>query len=116
MNLNSKQVMAIVCAVLGVLTISTAQLTDLFGPGIAKTIVSCSGLANTIMSSVIAILSGQGQMVLDVKAMKGVEHIEVNEKANQTLARLAIDPTEDKIAPTPRAIEAVTRTAEGTSS
>lgn len=105
--------MAITAAVLSVLMISTTQLTDLFGTGVAKTIVSAAGLANMVLNSVIAALTGQGQMVLDVKAMPGVQHIEVNEKANQTLAKLAIDPTEDKIAPSPAAIAAVTRTAEG---
>jgi len=44
MNFNRNQVIGIVIVVLGVLTASTSQLTDLFGPGATKAIVSASTL------------------------------------------------------------------------
>lgn len=113
-NLTGKQVLSIVVAILSVLMISTAQLTELLGPTIAKTIVTVAGLSNTIISSIVAALSGQASLVQDVRSMPGVERIEVNEKANQTLAKLAIDPLEDKIEVAPKAMPTVTRTAEGT--
>lgn len=110
-NLNGKQIFSIVGAILSVLMISTTQLTDLFGTGAAKSIVSVAGLGNLMIQSVMAVLTSQGNTVLDVKSMPGVEGIAVNEKANKTLATLAMDPTQDKIAPTREAAAQVAATA-----
>lgn len=112
MNLNRNQIIAITIAILGVLIGSTAQLTDLFGPGNTKTIISVASLLNSILSSVLAVISSQGGQVRDVLAMLGVEHIDVNGAANKTLAAIAIDPNVDKIAPTPQALNQVTQTAQ----
>lgn len=111
MNLNAKQIISIIGAVLGVLMISTSQLTDLLGPSAAKTIVSIAGLVNTVLSSIMAVITSQGSTVREVRAMPGVEHIEVNEHANATLAAIAVDPDEPKVSATPRAQAAVTATA-----
>jgi len=111
-NLNRNQIISIVIAVLSVMAGSTAQLTDLFGPGIAHTIISVAGLCNTILSSVMVIITSQGAQVRDVLAMPGVEKINVNAAANKTLAAIAIDPSVDKIAPTQAAIQQVTQTAQ----
>lgn len=115
MNLNVKQIISIIGAVLSVLMISTAQLTDLFGIGTAKIIVSVAGLGNTIISSVMAVISGnqtQDQQIKQVLAMPGVQHLEVNSSASPALAKLAVDPTIDKIAPTLEARIAVQKTAD----
>lgn len=100
MNLNGKQILAIGAAILSVLMVSTTQLTDLFGPGITKTITATAGLVNTILSSVLAVISSQGSLVRDVAAMPGIEKIQVNANANQTLATVATDPTQPKVGPT----------------
>lgn len=112
-QLTGKQWLSIIVAVLSVLMISTTQLTDLFGQNVAKTLVTVAGLANTIISSVVAALSGQGALINDVRSMPGVERITVNEQANQTLAKIAMDPSADKVAPTPSAANVVQATAEG---
>lgn len=112
MNLNRNQIISIIIAVLSVMAGSTAQLTDLFGPGIAKTIISVAGLCNTILSSVMVIITSQGSQVRDVLAMPGVDKIDINAAANKTLAEIAIDPKVDKIAPTPQAMTKVTQTAQ----
>ena len=114
MNLNMKQVIAIISAVLSVLMISTAQLTDLLGAPMAKTIVTTAGLINMIMSSTNAALASQGQQIKDVLAMPGVEKINVNAQANATLAAIAVDPNVNKISPTPQAQLIVEATAKGT--
>jgi hypothetical protein len=44
--------------------------------------------------------------------MPGVEKIDVNRNASPELAKLAVDPDIDKIAPTPESQIAVSRTAE----
>lgn len=113
MNLNAKQIISIIGAILSVLMISTAQLTDLLGPTAAKSLVSIAGLFNMILSSVMAAITSQGSTVKDVLAMDGVAKINVNEKANATLAALAIDPKQDKISPTVAAQSAVEATAKG---
>lgn len=95
--MNGKQVISIFIVVLGVLMVSTAQLTDLFGPVVAKSIVSVAALVNSILGGTLGVLTGQANIVKDVQAMDGVESIKVNSKANQTLAALAVDPLNDKI-------------------
>jgi hypothetical protein len=114
MNLNGKQVIAIIVAVMSVMIGSTAQLTDLFGVNVAKTIVSVASLGTSVLSAILAVLTSQGSMIMDVKNMPGVEKIDVNAMANKTLATIAVDPQQDKISPTPAAMDKVTQTAKGT--
>lgn len=109
--LNAKQIMAVVIAVLGVLMISTSQLTDLFGPTLAKSIVSTAALMNSILGSVLAVITGQAADIRSVLSMPGVERVTVNAMANKTLASIAVDPNQDKIAPTAAAEAAVERIA-----
>lgn len=113
MNLTGKQILLIVSAVLSALVAASAQLTDIFGPTTAKAIISVVSLCNTVLTSITAAISGQYNLVKDVAALPGVQKIEVNEKANATLASLAIDPKQDKVAPLPAALESVTKTATG---
>jgi hypothetical protein len=113
MNLNTNQVIAIIIAVLGVITLSTAQLTDLFGAQIAKYIVSGSAFLGTVLSAVLSNTTNQSATVRAVASMPGVESITVNSQANKILAQVAVDPTLDKIAPTPAAAAAVNALAKG---
>ena len=113
MNLNTNQIIAIIIGILSVLSASTTQLNDLFGEHVAHTIIASSGLLVAIASVVLTVVSGQSSTVKNVLAMPGVERIEVNENANATLAKMAIDPTVNKIAPTQASIDAVTKTAQG---
>lgn len=113
MNLNRNQIIAIVIAVLGVMIGSTAQLTDLFGATATKSIISVASLLNSVLSSILAVITSQGNTVKDVLSMTGVEHLSVNKQANTTLANMAVDPTLNKIAPTQDAMATVIQTAEG---
>lgn len=113
MNLNGKQIISIVGAILSVLMISTSQLTDLFGAGTAKTVVSVAGLGNLILQSIMSVITSQGGTVRDVLSMPGIEKISVNGEANKTLANIAVDQKVDKIAPTVAAMQAVENTAKG---
>lgn len=112
-NLNLKQVISIIIAILGVLMISTTQLTDLFGAGTAKTIASVAALLNSILGSALAVITSQGSTLRDVLAMPGVEKVDVNALANRTLAQMAVDPATNKIAPTIEALDSVVKTAKG---
>lgn len=111
MKLNAKQWLAIVLVILGVLTASTAQLTDLFGPTTAKSIGTLAGMLTSLLSGISAVLSTQTSLVQDVQAMPGVEKIVVNSKANEALANLAVDPLQQKIETKPGAEAAVSAAA-----
>lgn len=97
MNLNLKQAMAILIAILSVLAVSTTNLADLFGPQTAKIIASASNMLNAMLAGIMAVITGQAAMVKDVAAMEGVEPIKVNAQANSTLAAIAMDPNVDKV-------------------
>lgn len=111
-NINGKQIIQIIGVIISVAMVSSAQLTDLLGAPLAKTIVTVSGLANMILQGVTVALTTQSAQVKDVLAMDGVEKIDVNAKANATLATLAVDPAVNKISPTPAAMQDVTATAK----
>lgn len=111
MNLNFNQIVAITIAVLGVLAASTVQLTDLFGPMAAKTVISVATLLTSVLSAILAAITGQGSMVRGVQDMPGVEKIVVNSEANKTLAQLAVDPQQPKIEAAPEDLRVVKATA-----
>jgi len=113
MNLNGKQIISISIAVLGVLMVSTTQLTDLFGAGVAQKIVSLAALLNTGLGSVMAVISSTSQQFKDVSNTTGVEPLRVNAQASPQLAALAVDPKVDNIAPTRADMEAVEAIAKG---
>ena len=112
-NINSKQWFQIISGVIGGLITGAAMMQTLFGQDLTIKIVAALGIANIILSSTGTALSGQGATVKEVLAMDGVEKIDVNAKANATLAALAVDPNVNKIAPTPAAMQQVTATAKG---
>jgi len=111
MNLNTKQVIAIVMVILGVLTASTAQLTDIVGPHMTKLVAGLAGMTNTALAGILAVLTSQNNTVKDVLAMPGVERLQVNEQSNQVLASIAVDPTQPKIEATASSDAAVNRIA-----
>lgn len=112
MNLTGKQLLMIASAVLSALVAASAQLTDIFGPTTAKAIISVVSLSNTVLTSITAAISGQYNLVKDVAALPGVEKISVNAQANSTLATLAVDSNQAKIAATPKDLQAVAETAK----
>lgn len=95
----------------GVIIGGTSQLTDLFGSGLTHKLVSVASLANMFFGGLVSSFSKQSDMIKNVLAMPGVEKISVNAQANTTLATIAMDPSINKIAPTPAAVDAVTKTA-----
>lgn len=111
-GLNGKQLLAISGAIISVLMVSSAQLTDLIGPGWAKYIVTIAGLLNMILQSVTVALSTQTSLVRDVASMPGIDRISVNAQANSTLASVAIDPGQSKVGATSADVRTVlTKTA-----
>lgn len=112
MTINTKQILSITLVILGVLAASTAQLNELLGPSVTKAVVSTATLVMSILAGIQGVISSQGNLVMDVQAMPGIEKISVNSKANPTLAALAVDPLNTKVAPTPEAAASVQATAQ----
>lgn len=111
MNITNKQWLAIVMVVLGVMTASTSQMTEIFGAELAKHLTSGAALLNSILAGVAAIVSSQASLIGDVQGMRGVEKITVNAMANTTLASMAVDPVNQKVEASPGAAAAVSATA-----
>lgn len=112
-HITSKQWFQIVNGVVSGFITGAALFNPLLGEKTALVVVSCLGLFNIVLSSVGATLSSQTNLVKDVLAMPGVDKINVNAMANQTLAQIAVDPSIDKISPTRDAQASVTATAAG---
>lgn len=114
MNLTPIQKIAITMAILGVMSTSGVQLTDILGSGIAKSVVSVSGLINSVLAAIVAVLSGQSAIIKQVAAMPGVERVTINANAGTTLAQAATDPTLKNVgATTPEARQTLLETAKG---
>ena len=109
--MNTKQILSLAIVVLGVLMVSTTQLTDIVGPTMTKTIVSLSSILNSILAGTLGVLTSQMNTVKDVQDMPGVDKIVVNKDANSTLANLAVDPSNAKIESNAADQAAVQRTA-----
>lgn len=113
-QLTPGRILSILTAILGSLMVANTQLTDLFGAYWTTKITSASALGVMILGSVGASVTGpttQDQAVRRVLDMPGVENIAVNGRASAELAKLAVDPLLDKIAPTPAAQTKVEATA-----
>jgi hypothetical protein len=110
-NLTATQWIMLGVATAGFLNASTAQLTEWFGAKVAHDIISGIGFIQGLVGAWVVALTSQGSVIKQVLAMPGVDKIDINANANSTLAAIAIDPKEDKIAPTPAAMQQVTATA-----
>lgn len=91
------QILGACVVVVSVLMISTAQLTDLFGPTVAKSIVSAAAILNGILGGWVTLMSGQAGMIKDVAAMPGVSRVSINPQASSAVAAVAVDPTQPKV-------------------
>lgn len=111
-NLSTVQILALILVILGAITGGTAQLTDIVGPNWTRVLVAAASLGTSVISGFVMVLTGQSNIVKSVQAMPGVDKIVVNEKANQTLAALAVDPSNAKIEATPQATQVVLETAK----
>lgn len=99
--MNLKQILGGLVVVLSVLIGSTAQLQDLFGPTIAKSIVSAASILNAISGGWLTILTSQANTVRDASNTVGVEPLKINEKASPSVAAVAVNPNVDNVAPVP---------------
>ena len=112
-GLNKNQLIAIGIGSCSLLGGSSTQLTTLLGSIGANYVIALCALIAGVLSVILTVTTGQGSTLKQVLDMPGVEHIDVNAKANSTVATFAMDPKQDKISPTPAAMQQVTATAKG---
>lgn len=113
MNITRNQWIAIIILALGLISGATGQMTDIFGSGPAKSIASAASFLSSFVAGIQVILGGQGQQIRDVAAMPGVEPIKINTNASEAAAKVALDPSVDKVAPAPGSEQAVQNIAKG---
>jgi hypothetical protein len=125
-NLTPMQWIGIVLLANGVIVGGVNEMTDLVGAVAAKHMVSVAVLGSAFCGGLVTMFGGQTAMVnramstqggqdaliRSVLSMPGVENLDVNAKAGPALAKLAVDQTVDKIAPTLAAMDKVTQTAK----
>jgi hypothetical protein len=95
--MNIKQVISILAAVLAVMVVSTAHLTEVFGSDVAKAIVSLSALGGAILNAVNTVLTSTGNTVLAASNVKGVEVNVSAREADPALVKMAVDPNNHNI-------------------
>lgn len=113
LNIQPKQWIQITSTILASLITSAALFETLLGQQVAIKLIAALGIMNIVVGSIGTAVSGQAQLVKDVAAMPGVERISINQNANPTLAAVAVDPTQDKVAPTRADMDVVAQTARG---
>jgi hypothetical protein len=89
-NLTLLQWIGAVLVINGALNGSLNEMADLFGSVWAHHVLSICTIGSAICGGLILNFGGQGAQIRNVAAMPGVETIQVNAKANQTLAQLAV--------------------------
>lgn len=114
-NITQTQWVAFVIGAASFLGGATAQLTTLFGANGAAYVASACAIVSGLAGVFLMATTGQGSQVKQVLAMPGVEKIDVNSQASSALATIAVDPKQDKIAPTQAAQAAVTAIAKAAS-
>lgn len=109
----------------GTLIGGTNYLHALMPDQVVTAIVAVAGLGNMFLGGLVTMFSTQASqtnnvvadpqaqeaLIRAVMAMPGIEPLRVNAKANATVATLAMDPNQTKIAPIPAAQDAVAKTA-----
>lgn len=115
-NLTLVQWIGIMVGLNSLLMGATPQLTVLFGTAAVPIIVAIATLGNGALGVFVTVIGGQSAQVRNVLAMPGVEKIAVNGQANAALAAMAVDPDQNKIAPTTAAMDKVTATAKAAAS
>jgi hypothetical protein len=100
MGLTSKQWFQIISGSISSFITAGAMFTSLFGEANTLKIIACLGLANIVLSSVGAVLSGPDSAATQIKsvtALPGVDRVLVNAAATDGVAAAAIDPLQPKV-------------------
>lgn len=113
-NLTLVQWIGIMIGLNSLLMGATPQLTVLFGTVAVPIIVAIATLGNGALGVFVTVIGGLGAQAGNVVA--GGARIAVGPNASPSLARLAMDPSENKIDVEPGAGPAVAAIAKGSAS
>lgn len=111
-NLTLVQFIGIMVGLNSLLMGATPQLTVLLGATAVPYIIAIATLGNGALGVIVTVVGGQAAQIKNVMAMPGIEPLRVNAQASSTVALLAMDPAQDRIAPTQSALESVAATAK----
>lgn len=112
-NLTRKQWFQIISGTISGFITAGALFTTIFGQDVTLKIIACLGLANIVLSSVGAALSGPdspGTQIKAVAALPGVDRVLVNASATNGVAAAALDQSQPKIGATTPEVRAVLAT------
>lgn len=109
-TLNAKQIVLIIIALLSFIAGASANLTELFGAGVAKTIVNAAVFINGLMSAAMTPFLSTASVVKDAADVKGVD-VNVSREAPKNIAALAVDEANLSISPAPGEERAVAEKA-----
>lgn len=112
MQLNAKQIVLIVLAMLSFTATGIQLLEPVIGVGAVKAVGSIATFIGGLMAAAMSPFLSNSSVVLDAKAQKGVD-IFVDRTADPKIAVLAMDPLQDNIQPAPGEGAAVKKVADG---
>jgi hypothetical protein len=109
-NLTLVQWIGIMVGLNSLLMGATPQLTVLFGTGAVPYIIALATLGNGALGVFVTVIGGLGNQAANV--MAGGASIAVGPNASPTLAKMAMDPSQEKIDAQPGAAAAVAAIAK----
>lgn len=110
LGLNRNQWLNVAVIIVGALLVSKDQLETLVNVVIAGKIIAACGILNLILGGLGTMITGQTGMAAQLQNLRGVK-LNVDKTADPALARLAVDPRYDNIAPEPGQEAAVAKVA-----
>lgn len=110
LGLNRNQWLGIAVIIVGALLVSKDSLATLFSSDIAGKIIAACAILNLIIGGIFTIITGQTGMASQLQNLKGVS-LQIDKTADPSLAKLAVSPAFDNIAPAPGQEAAVAKVA-----
>lgn len=110
LGLNRNQWLGITVIVIAALLVSKDQLATLFNADIATKIVAACAILNLVVGGAITVITGQTGMASQLQSLPGVQ-LQIDKTADPSLAKLAVSPAFDNIAPAPGQEAAVAQVA-----
>jgi len=114
MQLNAKQVVVIILAMIGFTATGIQQLEPVIGHTAVLAVSSICTFVGGLMAAALAPFLSNSSIVFDAKEQKGVQ-VFVNRNAAPAIAAMAVDPQQQSIQPAPGEGAAVKQVAEGAS-
>lgn len=111
MQLNAKQVVLIILAVLGFTATGISQLEPVIGHSAVVAVQSISSFIGGMMAAAMAPFLSNNSIALDAKGQAGVS-LQVDRTADPKLLAAALNPSESGIAPAPGEAAAIAKVVE----